>query len=344
MNRLRFPNANANRAARAFLRGRVIGQMDLGSSATEIAGRLNLSVRTVQRWIRQFRVTGSILPQKPGGSVKKTTPRADRLLIRLAKRHRLSSAREVLQMWQERVSVQTVYRRWLTKRLRRYRLVKRPMLSAQQKLNRYQWANARVLWRAIMWNRIVWTDESRIRLHSNDGRSRVTRERGERFRDDCIAKTVTAGGGSVHIWAGIWHDGRSEIQVLQGNVTGNSYINVLQHFLNNNINDKPENWILQDDNAPPHRAQVVNRFKQEAGIRSIPWPARSPDLNPIEHVWDYLKRRLNAGPFIPNLANLTIRIREEWANMPQNFVQNLINSMNRRIQAVILANGGYTRY
>src|SRR5258708_13055927 len=68
MNRLRFPNANANRAARAFLRGRVIGQMDLGSSATEIAGRLNLSVRTVQRWIRQFRVTGSILPQKPGGS------------------------------------------------------------------------------------------------------------------------------------------------------------------------------------------------------------------------------------------------------------------------------------
>src|SRR5271154_2154022 len=95
---------------------------------------------------------------------------------------------------------------------------------------------------------------------------------------------------------------------------------------------------------PPHRAQVVNCFKQEAGIRSIPWPARSPDLNPIEHVWDYLKRRLNAGPFIPNLANLTIRIREEWANMPQNFVQNLINSMNRRIQAVILANGGYTRY
>jgi len=241
MNRLRFPNPNANRAARAFLRGRVIGQMDLGSSATEIAGRLNLSVRTVQRWIRQFRVTGSILPQKPGGSVKKITPRADRLLIRLAKRHRLSSAREVLQMWQERVSVQTVYRRWLTKRLRRYRLVKRPMLSAQQKLNRYQWANARVLWRANMWNRIVWTDESRIRLHSNDGRSRVTRERGERFRDDCIAKTVTAGGGSVHIWAGIWHDGRSEIQVLQGNVTGNSYIIVLQHFLNNNNNDKPEN-------------------------------------------------------------------------------------------------------
>ena len=96
----------------------------------------------------------------------------------------------------------------------------------------------------------------------------MTRERGERFRDDCIATTVTAGGGSVHIWAGIWHGGRSEIQVLQGNVTGNSYINVLQHFLN--TNDKPENWILQDDNATVHRAQVVTRFKQEAGIRSIP--------------------------------------------------------------------------
>ena len=193
-----------------------------------------------------------------------------------------------------------------------------------------------------MWNRIVWTDESRFRLHTNDGRSRVTRERGERFRDDCIAETITAGGGSVHVWAGIWHDGRSELQVLEGNVTGNSYINVLQLFLNNN--NQPENWILQDDNARPHRAQVVNRFKQEAGIRSIPWPACSPDLNPIEHVWDYLKRRLHGGPFIPNLANLTLRIREEWANMPQNFIQNLINSMNRRIHAVIVANGGHTRY
>ena len=71
MNRLRFPNAHANRVNRAFVRGRVIGQNDLGSSATEIAGRLNLPVRTVQRLIRQFRVTGSVLPQKPGGSVKK---------------------------------------------------------------------------------------------------------------------------------------------------------------------------------------------------------------------------------------------------------------------------------
>lgn len=104
--------------------------------------------------------------------------------------------------------VHRVYRPWLTKRIRRYRLSKRSILSDQQKLNRYQWANARVLWRANMWNRKVWTDESRIRLHSNDGRSRVTRERGERFRDDCILKIVTAGRGSVHIWTGIWHEGQ----------------------------------------------------------------------------------------------------------------------------------------
>ena len=171
MNRLRFPNAHANRVNRAFVRGRVIGQNDLGSSTTEIAVRLNLSVRTVQRWIRQFRVTGSVLPQKPGASVKKTTLRADRLLIKLAKRHRLSNAREVLQMWQERMSIYTVYRRWLIRRLRRYRPLKRPMLSPQHRLNRYNWANVRVLWRANMWNRIVWTDESRFKLHTNDGRS-----------------------------------------------------------------------------------------------------------------------------------------------------------------------------
>ena len=94
----------------------------------------------------------------------------------------------------------------------------------------------------------------------------------------------------------------------------------------------------------PHRARVVVRFKEEAGIQSLPWCPFSADLNPVENVWDFLKRRLYSGPIISNLHDLIQRLQQEWLAMPQDYVDTLIGSMNRRIEAVIRANGGNTRY
>ena len=99
------------------------------------------------------------------------------------------------------------------------------------------------------------------------------------------------------------------------------------------------------DNAPPHRASCVRDFKASAGIRSIPWPSRSPDLNPIEHVWDMLGRKLRSSPTQPNtLSQLADRLKTTWNEMLQDDVTNLIASMPRRIRAVIDARGGQTRY
>ena len=76
--------------------------------------------------------------------------------------------------------------------------------------------------------------------------------------------------------------------------------------------------ILQDDNARPHRAPVVNDFLQQQQVAGIDWPARSPDLNPIEHLWDALGQLIRGNhPPAANLGSLFQLLQQEWHAIPQ---------------------------
>ena len=128
---------------------------------------------------------------------------------------------------------------------------------------------------------------------------------------------------------------------LRRTVTGATYIETLQRFLQ--TPNLPPDWRVQDDNARPHRARIVTEFKQATGIRSIDWPSRSPDLNPIEHIWDVMGRAIHEQDPPPNLQQLGLRLIEVRGNIPQNTIRDLIRSMNRRIAAVIAARRGNTK-
>ena len=103
--------------------------------------------------------------------------------------------------------------------------------------------------------------------------------------------------------------------------------------------------LLQDDNARPHRVRIVDAYLQQQHITRIDWPACSPDLNPIEHVWDQLGRvvqaRLNVNSTRADLRRFLV---EEWDRLPQDNVQRLVHSMRRRCAACIAARGGPTHY
>ena len=106
-----------------------------------------------------------------------------------------------------------------------------------------------------------------------------------------------------------------------------------------------EGFILMDDNAPPHRARIVRDYLEQQTIVRMDWPARSPDLNPIEHCWDMLQRAIAARPHQPQtLQELQDALQQEWNDLGQAAVQRLIRSMRRRCQAVIVARGSQTRY
>ncbi len=103
--------------------------------------------------------------------------------------------------------------------------------------------------------------------------------------------------------------------------------------------------MLQHDNARPHVARICTQFLEAENIPVLALPAYSPDMSPIELVWDALDRRIRQCVPVPaNLKQLSTVIEEEWTNIPQATINNLINSMRRRCVALCEANGGPTRY
>ncbi|KAL0160624.1 hypothetical protein M9458_044349, partial [Cirrhinus mrigala] len=102
---------------------------------------------------------------------------------------------------------------------------------------------------------------------------------------------------------------------------------------------------LQYEDARPHVARISTQFLEVENIPVLAWPAYSADMSPIEHVRDALDRRIRQRVPVPaNIQQLRTAIEEEWTNIPQTTINNLINSMRRRFVALHEANGGHTRY
>ena len=106
-----------------------------------------------------------------------------------------------------------------------------------------------------------------------------------------------------------------------------------------------DGFLLVDDNTRPHRAALLDNMLEAEGIERMEWPVCSPALNPIEHVWDALGRRIAARPAPPTtVAELDIAFMEERPNIPQELIDKLIFSMPRRCATVLDVRGDHTPY
>lgn len=105
----------------------------------------------------------------------------------------------------------------------------------------------------------------------------------------------------------------------------------------------PRNWIFQHDNDPKHTSKFVKEFITKKKIRVLDWPAQSPDLNPIEHLWDELGRRVQEKKH-SNKRELWESLQKEWTNITEDSINRLIESMPRRCAAVIASKGMATKY
>jgi transposase len=102
---------------------------------------------------------------------------------------------------------------------------------------------------------------------------------------------------------------------------------------------------FQHDNARPHSARLTTAFLRQQDINTLPWPAFSPDLSPIEHVWDQLGRAVRQGHLQSQTRQqLEAALQAEWRNIPQVCIQRLICSMPRRCRACVAGGGEHIRY
>lgn len=245
-----------------------------------------------------------------------------------------------------RISVSTVNNRLKEARLRARRAARAPVLTYHHRQARLEYARRYVVWRQRQWNRVYFTDESRFCLYGNDGRGRVWRRRGERYLQDCFEPVYAFGGGSVMVWGGISMTGRTELVIIPPpGMNAQRYIHeVLTPHILPLRQQRGRSFVLMQDNARPHTARITQQFFQENNIELLKHPAMSPDLNPIEHVWDMVGRRLRKRRVQPsNLAELGTALQEIWWEIPQEMIRKCIN-MQKRCREVLTKRGGNTHY
>ena len=167
---------------------------------------------------------------------------------------------------------------------------------------------------------------------------------------------------SVMVWGCFQGDTLGPLEYFPaGSINSDGYMNLLEKTLLPLIDEEDglienllgsRNLTLQQDNAPIHTSRKTTRFMEQNGIQTISWPANSPDLNPIEHVWNLLKRlvwrkwisqkrNVNKSVSTEDLENL---VRDAWVSMNPAHLRSLVESMPRRVEAVISAKGGHTKY
>ena len=191
---------------------------------------------------------------------------------------------------------------------------------------------------------MIFSDESRFRVSHADGRVRVYRRRNERFAQCCVRERDRFGGGSVMVWGGIMGNVKTDLVVIQGNLAAQGYVNLLNNHLLPFMQNHGPGITFQHDNARPHTARITANFLARNNVNVLPWPALSPDLNPIEHIWDELGRRVRVNHQVNNVNDLTRALQLEWRALPNVLIRRYVNSMRRRIVACIASNGGHTRY
>ncbi len=116
------------------------------------------------------------------------------------------------------------------------------------------------------------------------------------MEEDCIEDVDAFGGGSIMVWGGISEGGKTElvIVIVRGGLTGERYVvDILKPQVLPYEAAVGDEFILMDDNATPHRSRVDRDFLEEKVIEQIEWSSKSPDMNPIEPLWDVLKRKVN---------------------------------------------------
>ena len=332
-----------------FERAHILVLRKQGHSEREIAKIVKVSKNGVHTTLQRQLQTGSSEDKKRSGRPRTTSENTDKLIVVTSKRNRHLTASEIAAEVStatgKTMHVSTVKRRLAEAGLRGCVAARKPLLRPVNKKKRLLWAKNHVGWKPEQWKSVLWTDESKFEIFGNRRRQFVRRRPGERYLEACLTPTVKHGGGSVMVWGCFTEEGVGELVKIDGIMRKEHYHRILQNnAIPSGIGLAGYGFTFQQDNDPKHTSLLCRNYlaKKEAdGILNIMvWPPQSPDLNPIELLWEELDRRVRASA-PKSQSEMWGCLEENWNSINSEILVKLVKRMPRLCKAVIKANGGH---
>ena len=314
----------------------------------------NPSLRTVQRFVRGFKLNAGAIPTVNAKSTGRPRKLQHATLVSMAQRiddNPFLSAREIKEATPAllRVSLRTVSRRLHTDLHFTSRKARRkPRITELQISKRLQFCNRTAAWPIRKWRQIIWSDEALFTITGNTGKRVWRRPTDDPLDPRFLIKSVRQ-PKRLMAWACFGYYGRGPIIFIpEGHkLTGASYRKLLVKHISFSFTKckrTPRTGIFMQDGAPVHRAKVVHKYLSNKHIQLLePWPPQSPDLNPIENCWAYIKKRLEKC-ILSNQQQLVAAVTRIWNRIPHSYFKSLVNSMPGRIQEGIDRSGRHTKY
>ena len=287
-----------------------------------------------------------------GGRPSKLSPADERRIINKITTGQLDNAVQathfINNIIQDPVNPQTVRNSQKKSDFKAVIKARKPLLTAAHRKHRLYIAEKYRNYTVEGQKKVIRSHETNINGFGSDGHQYVWKKKGEPLSERTTTPTVKFGGGNLMVWECMGWNGVEVLAEVEGRMDASQYVNILEENLAKSIRIlklQKRNTLFQQDNDPKHTSNIAQKWFKDNKIDLMEWPAQSPDINPIEHLWELLKRRLNKYKEpLKGVYELWDRVAEEWNKITPEDGQNLIESLPRRIKAVYKTKGGHTKY
>ncbi len=219
-----------------------------------------------------------------------------------------------------------------------------PLKSRWHLAARLKFARAHVSDSHTQWDKVLWSDETKIELFGHNTKKTIWRKKGEAFKPRNTIPTVKHGGGSIMLWGCFSSSSTGRLVCVNGKMNGVMYKEILAKNLCASARELHlgRHFVFQHDNDPKHTAKRVKAWFGMNHFNVLEWPSQSPDLNPIENLWALLKSQVyERRP--QNLTELEAYCKE-WAAIPPKVCERYVATYQKRLMEVIKNKGHAIAY
>ena len=321
-------------------RAAIVTLHGVGWTGRDIAQELHCSENTV---LTRWQETRSLEDSERSGRPRCTSDDTDQEIGLLSDKTPTLTPKDIRRELQLPVSAHTISRRLDDIGLWGCVQEKEHEMTEFDLQRRLAFANQYLHWTEGQWARVFFSDETHFYL-GHHCRTYVRRPVGK-SHDQKYMRQEKQLHGKVSLWGCICAEGLGHAELYAGSLDSTRHRDILRHSLIKSFRqfypDGP--WTFQQDNVRFHTTPETVTYLHEKGVTLIEWPPWSPDLNPIENLWNVLKARVYAR-FPQTMEEMEQFVREEWADTDLKYISRICRSMPRRLQLLLDNNGHKISY